>query len=73
MNLAGAEKVVEDIKATATHKDFEALAIYFDLRNDKSIESMTSKVIDTFGRIDYLAHAAGVSSPLSIVHDQPHR
>ena len=57
LNLAGAQKVAEEIKSGGR----KAIAIQTDISNSKDIKSMIEKSGQTFGKIDILVNNAGTA------------
>jgi len=57
LNLAGAEKVVEEIKSGGR----KAVAVQADIANSKDIKSMIEKSAQIFGKIDILVNNAGAA------------
>ena len=55
INLEKARKVAEDI----TSEGASALAIEVDVTSQKSVCSTVQRVVDHFGKIDFLVHSAG--------------
>ena len=57
LNLAGAEKVAEEIKSGGR----KAVAVQADIANSKDIKSMIEKSAQIFGKIDILVNNAGAA------------
>lgn len=55
-----ARAVCEKAKTLATHPEYRGIALYVDVTDPKSVQSMVDATITEFGRIDYSVHSAGV-------------
>ena len=54
--------VVQECKQLATNPKFQAIAVAVDVTKEEEVITMVRKAVETFGRIDYAANIAGVSS-----------
>jgi NAD(P)-dependent dehydrogenase (short-subunit alcohol dehydrogenase family) len=59
LDLQRAEQVAQDIKTR--YKSSDALAMKFDITDEKSIAALRDKVVSTFGTIDILVNSQGVN------------
>ncbi|PWY83835.1 oxidoreductase [Aspergillus sclerotioniger CBS 115572] len=55
-----ADTMVEECRTFAAHPDFHVLPIVADITNEKDVHNMVQTAVNTFGRIDYCVHAAGM-------------
>lgn len=62
INEPSAQVTVEACKTRAIHKGFQSLAMKVDVIDAASVQAMVDKAVETFGRIDYCVHSAGVSA-----------
>ncbi|OTB07644.1 hypothetical protein M426DRAFT_317947 [Hypoxylon sp. CI-4A] len=61
LNLKGAQEVVAEAKALATNPEFRAEAIQIDVADEESVKKVVAHTVQSFGRIDYSLHSAGIS------------
>jgi NAD(P)-dependent dehydrogenase (short-subunit alcohol dehydrogenase family) len=62
IDFVAATKRAEESKEHASNKDYKAIAVLVDISNKQSVFEMVDTVTQNFGRIDYAANCAGVSS-----------
>ncbi|OTA90867.1 hypothetical protein M434DRAFT_22699 [Hypoxylon sp. CO27-5] len=60
INLEAAQQTVSESKAVATNPAFRAEAIHLDITVEESVKSTVAHIIESFGRIDYCVHSAGI-------------
>ncbi|KAF2203324.1 NAD(P)-binding protein [Delitschia confertaspora ATCC 74209] len=60
IDKAGIRASSEDSKKFATNPDYSPRAYVLDVRNEASVNAVVEKVVEEFGRIDYLINCAGV-------------
>jgi len=61
MNLDAAKNVAAECKAAATAANVRVEACHMDITQEASVETATTYMVETFGRIDYCVNCAGVS------------
>lgn len=66
INLKAAEETIAEATAVATNPDFRAEAVHLDVTSEESVKQTVAKMIESFGRIDYCIHCAGVSLDIGI-------
>ena len=64
MDALGSKELAMDIKSNGG----DALAVEMDVSFEESVNSATQKVVDRFGRLDFLVHCAGnnIRSPIRV-------
>jgi len=62
LDLAGAEKVAEEIKAMK----HSAIAVRVDVTKQQEVAELVRTVLDRFGRIDILVNNAGITQPIKV-------
>ncbi len=62
IDLARAQKAAVESRDYATDPSYQAFALHVDVANATSVENMVLELLGQTARIDYLVHAAGVSS-----------
>lgn len=62
VNVDGAKETAAQAKAAAINPDFQVEAIEADVASEESVKAAVARTVQTFGRIDYAIHSAGVSS-----------
>ena len=62
IDLARAQIAAVESRNYATNPSYQAYALYVDVADAFSVENMVQDVLGKAARIDYLVHAAGVSS-----------
>ncbi|KAI1465804.1 NAD(P)-binding protein [Daldinia caldariorum] len=60
INLKAAEETVAEATAAATNPSFRAEAIHLDVSDEESVKKSVARMIESFGRIDYCVHCAGI-------------
>ncbi|KAI0144376.1 NAD(P)-binding protein [Xylariaceae sp. FL1272] len=61
LNLKAAQEVAAEAAALSSHSGFRAEAIEVDVSVEESVAAMIAYMTDTFGRVDYCIHSAGIS------------
>lgn len=61
LELDAVQRAAKDSEALATNPTYKALAIKVDVTNAQSVQALFDFATQSFGRIDYCVHAAGVS------------
>jgi NAD(P)-dependent dehydrogenase (short-subunit alcohol dehydrogenase family) len=62
--IEAAADVVAECKAVATNTRFQAEAVHVDITQEDSVRSLTGRMAEVFGRMDYCVNCAGVSRPV---------
>ncbi|KAI2606572.1 hypothetical protein GGR54DRAFT_437932 [Hypoxylon sp. NC1633] len=57
-----AQKTVAKAKAVASNPDFKAEAIHIDVSVEESVKNAVAHMVQSFGRVDYCVHSAGIPS-----------
>ncbi|EMR70426.1 putative short-chain dehydrogenase reductase family protein [Eutypa lata UCREL1] len=60
INLEGAKKTVSETQKIATSPIFRALAVHLDVTVEESVKHAIAYMVDSFGRMDYCIHCAGI-------------
>jgi NAD(P)-dependent dehydrogenase (short-subunit alcohol dehydrogenase family) len=63
MDLAGAEKVAEEIRALKRN----AVAVKVDVTRQQDVAELVRTALDRFGRIDVLVNNAGITQPIKVL------
>ena len=64
INFEGAKMSAEKSNGFAKNSSYQSFAIQVDVADVDSVQSMVDRMVEKFGRIDYLVHSAGVSRNL---------
>ena len=56
-----ADKAVRKCVVEATNSQFRAEAVKVDVNKEESVRGMFQRMVDAFGRLDYVVNCAGVS------------
>lgn len=59
--MEAADTVVRKCIAEATNSQFRAEAVKVDVSKEESVRGMFQRMVDAFGRLDYVVNCAGVS------------
>ncbi|KAI0116166.1 3-oxoacyl-reductase [Hypoxylon sp. NC0597] len=62
INLEAAQQTVSEVEAVATNPAFRAVAVHLDITDEESVKGTIAHMTESFGRIDYCVHSAGVRS-----------
>ncbi len=65
-NEQGARAAAEESKRYAQNPNYRAIAVAVDVTDPSSVQEMTNKTMNEFGRIDYSVNSAGVSKLMNI-------
>jgi NAD(P)-dependent dehydrogenase (short-subunit alcohol dehydrogenase family) len=64
------DKAVREAAAQLAAEGYQTLAIQCDVSDDKQVQDMVDKTVETFGRLDYAYNNAGVQNELAEAADQ---
>lgn len=62
INVPSLDEIIEECIKVATHKDFRVVPVKVDVRVEEEVIAMVDTVVKEFGRLDYAANVAGVST-----------
>ncbi|KAI1409300.1 3-oxoacyl-reductase [Hypoxylon sp. FL1857] len=60
LNLESAKQTASESQAVAINPAFRAVAVHLDITVEESVKSTIARMVETFGRIDYCVHSAGI-------------
>lgn len=63
MNLEGAQKVAEEIKALGR----QALPVQVNVVDESSVQKMVDACLEKFGKVDILVNNAGITQPVKVI------
>ncbi|EMR91121.1 putative short-chain dehydrogenase reductase family protein [Botrytis cinerea BcDW1] len=62
INFEGAKMSAEKSNGFAKNSSYQSFAIQVDVADVDSVQSMVDRMVEKFGRIDYLVHSAGLGA-----------